>query len=182
MLQLAEIAPNIRTPQFLDQFGATVERMGRARRRPERGGARPASRAGRRSRKDTFNPANVRRVIPNLNDFARRPPSGRLAQISPAVAAKINAPMPAPRQGPTLQGMLGQLPYRGPLAGLPAPASGLMPTPGVDQAQDIGGGARREPAYGPTGSVSRRLADSRSRTERPGRDVPGHRAALDCKT
>jgi hypothetical protein len=69
------------------------------------------------------------------------------------VAAKIgaNAPPPLP-QGPQLQALLGQLPYRGPLAGLPSPASGLQPTPGMNPALDIGGGMARTP-YGPGGNV-----------------------------
>ena len=38
------------------------------------------------------------------------------------------------------------------MSALPSPTSGLLPTPGMNQAQDIGGGMARTP-YGPTGSV-----------------------------
>lgn len=152
MLQLAEIAPQIRTPQFLSQFGATVERMG------QRAGAQSAEAAaalpsGSTFTKDTFSAEQARPHVPDFNQFAQQATQRALAQISPAVAAKIgaNAPPPLPT-GPTLQGMLQGLPYRGPLAGLPSPTSGLQPTPGMNPALDIGGGMARTP-YGPGGNV-----------------------------
>ena len=152
MLQLAEIAPQIRSPGFLNQFGATVERMS------QRAGAQSAEAAasipsGSTFTRESFDPATIRPHVPDFNAFAQQATQRALAQISPAVAAKIgaNAPPPLPT-GPTLQSMLQGLPYRGPLAGLPSPTSGLQPTPGMDQALDIGGGMARTP-YGPGGNV-----------------------------
>ena len=87
-----------------------------------------------------------------MDAFARQATERALAQISPSVAARIGAPLPQLPTGPALQSMLGQLPYRGPLSGLPSPASGLLPTPGMNQALDIGGGRARTP-YGPGGNV-----------------------------
>ena len=152
MLQLAEIAPNIRTPEFLQQYGQTVQRMS------ERAGAGSAEAAANIGRGSTFtaaafDPARARAAVPDFNAFAQQATQRALAQISPAVAARIgaNAPPPLP-QGPTLQAMLQGLPYRGPLARLPSPTSGLLPTPGMNPALDIGGGMARTP-YGPTGSV-----------------------------
>lgn len=152
MVQLAEIAPQIRTPQFLSQFGATVERMG------QRAGAQSAEAAaalpsGSTFTKDTFSAEQARPHVPDFNQFAQQATQRALAQISPAVAARIGATPPPPLpQGPTLSSLLQGLPYRGPLAGLPSPASGLQPTPGMDPALDIGGGMARTP-YGPGGNV-----------------------------
>ena len=152
MLQLAEIAPQIRSPGFLNQFGATVERMS------QRAGAANAEAAaslpsGSTFTRESFDPATIRPHVPDFNQFAQQATARALAQISPAVAAKIgaNAPPPLPT-GPNLASMLQGLPYRGPLAGLPSPASGLQPTPGMNPALDIGGGMARTP-YGPTGAT-----------------------------
>jgi hypothetical protein len=146
------LAPQVRTPQFLQQAGQSVANMSARANAPTTAAAAALPRGGSTFTADTFNPANFAGAIPNLDEVARAATQRALSTISPAVAAQINAPMPQLPTGPTLQGMLQQLPYRGPLSQLPLPSSGLLPTPGMDQAQDIGGGMARTP-YGPGGNV-----------------------------
>jgi hypothetical protein len=149
--QLIGLAPQVRTPQFLQQYGSAVANMS-ARAGAPSAEAAAALPAGQRITADTFNPANFRGAIPDLGAYARQATERALAGISPAVAARIGFNAPALPTGDALTSLLGQLPYRGPLARLPSPTSGLLPTPGMDQALDIGGGLARTP-YGPGGET-----------------------------
>lgn len=145
------LAGEVRTPQFLQQAGQSVANMSARANAPSAEAAAALPRGSTFS-PDTFNPANFAGAVPNLDEVARNATQRALASISPAVAAQINAPMPRLPTGPTLEGMLSQIPYRGALSQLPLASSGLLPTPGVNQAQDIGGGMARTP-YGPGGNV-----------------------------
>jgi hypothetical protein len=149
------LAPQVRTPQFLQQLGQSVANMAARAGAPSAEAAAALPR-GSTFTADTFNPANFRGAIPNLDEVARQATARALAAISPLAAATINRPMPRFPAPADLPGMLAQIPYRGPLAALPSPTSGLLPTPGTNPAEDLGlvnGVGTARTRYGPTGDV-----------------------------
>lgn len=136
--QVMQIAPQVRTPQFLQQYGSMVANMS------NRAGAKSAEEAlampaGQRITADTFNPANFKGAIPDVEAYAKQATDRALASLSPAVAARVGGPMPQLPTGPDLPGLLSRVPYQGPLAkALP----GLQPLPG-QEAIDLGTGMAR---------------------------------------
>jgi hypothetical protein len=149
------LAPHVRTPQFLQQYGQSVANMAARANAPSAEAAAALPR-GSTFTADTFNPANFRAAVPNLDEVARQATARALASISPLAAATINRPMPRFPSPLDLPAMVAQVPYRGPLAALPSPASGLTPTLGMNPAEDIGlvnGVGTARTRYGPTGDV-----------------------------
>jgi hypothetical protein len=139
--QWMSLAPQVRTPQFLQQLGQSVANMS-ARAGAPSAEAALALPAGQRMTADTFNPERWKGAIPDLNQVAREATQRALSSISPAVAASINRPLPQLPTGPALDGMLASIPYQGPLSALPSPTSGLLPTSGRE-AVDLGTGQAR---------------------------------------
>lgn len=154
--QIMQIAPQIRTPQFLQQLGQSVQNMSQraAARTSEEANALPR---GQTFTADTFNPANFAGAIPNLDEAARQATARALSGISPTAARLANLPSVALPTGPDLQALLAQVPYQGALLRAPA---GVQPLPGQG-AIDLGTGQARSvypgggfldwqiPAYGP---------------------------------
>lgn len=152
--QMEALLPQVRTPQFLQQYGANIASM-QARAHAPSAEAAAALPQGPGFTADTFNPANFQAVMPNLDQIARERTAQALAAISPAAAATINRPAPRMPSPLDVAGLLGRVPYAGALTGTPTYA-GAAPTPGMNPAQDLGpsgmpGFARTR--YGPTGST-----------------------------
>jgi hypothetical protein len=136
--QIMQIAPEIRTPQFLQQYGSMVANMAGRANAPtaEAANAMPAAPT---ITADTFNPANFAGSIPNLDEAAKQATARALAGISPTAARLANMPTVNMPTGPDLQGMLNQLPYQGQLQ---RPPPGLQPLPNF-AAVDQGNGMAR---------------------------------------
>lgn len=136
--QIMTIAPQIRTPQFLQQLGQSVQNMSQraAARTAEEANALPR---GQTFTADTFNPANFAGAIPNLDEAAKQATARALAGISPTAARLANLPSVALPTGPALSALLSQVPYQGALLRAP---QGVQPLEGQG-ALDIGGGLAR---------------------------------------
>jgi hypothetical protein len=131
--QLIGLAPQIRTPQFLAQYGQAVANLSQRAGAPNAEAAL-ALPAGQRITADTFNPANFKGAIPDLEAYARQASDRALAAISPAVAAQVGRPLPQLPSLPELPNLLAQVPYQGPLSAAP---KGITPLPG-QEAIDLG--------------------------------------------
>jgi hypothetical protein len=144
--QIMQIAPEIRTPQFLQQYGSMVANMAGRANAPT---AEAANRmpAAPTITADTFNPANFAGSIPNLDEAAKQATARALAGISPTAARLANMPTVNMPTGPDLQGMLNQLPYQGQLQ---RPPPGLQPLPDF-AAVDQGNGMARSTYPGVNG-------------------------------
>jgi len=145
--QIMQIAPEIRTPQFLQQYGSMVANMaGRANARTaEAANALPAAPT---ITADTFNPANFAGAIPDLDEAARQATARALAGISPTAARLANMPTVNMPTGPDLEGLIGQIPYTGQLQ---RPPPGLQPLPNF-AAIDQGNGMARSTYPGVNGA------------------------------
>jgi hypothetical protein len=136
--QIMQIAPEVRTPQFLQQYGNMVANMAGRANAPtaeaaNRMGAAPTITA------DTFNPANFAGAIPDLDEAAKQATARALAGISPTAARLANMPTVNMPTGPDLQGLINQVPYTGQLQ---RPPPGLQPLPDF-AALDQGNGLAR---------------------------------------
>ena len=158
--QWTGLAGEVRTPQFLQQAGQAVANMSARANAPSTEAAAALPRGGSTFTADTFNPANFAGAIPNLDEVARSATQRALASISPSVAAQINAPMPRLPTGPTLEGMLSQIPYRGGLSQLPLQSSGLAPDARRRSGAGHRRGTRKNPIW-PHGIGLFRLANQR---------------------
>jgi len=136
--QLAALLPNVRTPQFLAQYGGLVERMAQRAQAPSAEAAAALPR-GTTFSADTFNPANFRGVLPDLESFAKAATDRALAAISPTVAQRIGFNAPPLPTGDALTGLINKVGYAGPL--LRAPQGGV-PLPDQN-AIDLGTGQAR---------------------------------------
>jgi hypothetical protein len=131
--QIMQIAPEVRTPQFLQQYGSMVANMAGRANAPtaEAANALPAAPT---ITADTFNPANFAGAIPNLDEAARQATARALAGISPTAARLANMPTVTMPTGPDLQGLIGQIPYQG---ALQKPPPGLQPLPGMEAVDQL---------------------------------------------
>jgi hypothetical protein len=136
--QAIAIAPQVRTPQFLQQYGQAVANMSQRAGAPNAEAAL-AMPAGQRITADTFNPANFKGAIPDIETYAQQASQRALSSISPAVAARVGGGMPQLPGLPDLSQLLNQLPYQGPLTAAPRNA---LPVPG-QEALDLGTGMAR---------------------------------------
>ena len=66
-----------------------------------------------------FDPANFRKVVPNVNELADAAVNRLLARVSPATARDVNVPLPALPTGPDLTSLMNQVRYSGPLSAAP---------------------------------------------------------------
>jgi hypothetical protein len=147
---LVSTFPSARSPEFAAQYGANV--------------AAVANRAGGRTAEErmaaprgpgytgaAFSPQNIVAVMPDPDTIARAARDRALAAIAPAQAIRSGSTAPTLPGLPDISELIARVPYSGPLAAAPSPASGLLPTPGRE-AVDLGTGRART-YFGPDGRV-----------------------------
>lgn len=88
---------------------------------------------------ESFDVANYRKAVPNVNELADAAVNRLLSRVQPATARDVNVPLPALPAGPELRSMMDQVKYSGPLSAVP---QGEAPLEGQG-AVDLGGGRAR---------------------------------------
>lgn len=114
--QLNALAPQARSPEFLDQLAQNVSRIGQ----PLPGGVTQHS-GGMAFSPESLSLANVRRAMPNLTEVGQNAAARALAQISPAAAQQVGLPPPPVPSLPDVQGFMNTAPFRIPNPALPVP-------------------------------------------------------------
>src|SRR5262245_3945521 len=113
---LMTLAPQGRSPAFLDQLAQNVSRIGQ----PLPGG--PTQHAGGMA----FSPESlsldaVRRSQPSITEVGQQAVARALSQISPAAAQQVGVAPPAPPSLPDFQGFMNRAPFSIPNPALPVP-------------------------------------------------------------
>ena len=118
---LMQLAPQARSPEFLNQLAQNVSRIGQ----PLPGG--PGQHGGGMQ----FSPESlsldaVNRFAPNIGEVGQAAVARTLAAISPAAAQSIGAPPPKPPGLPQFQNFLSSAPFSIPNPSLPVPGRGAL--------------------------------------------------------
>lgn len=122
-----------RATEYISDLGGLANRMAAG----PMGG--PNAAPGFQFSAGAFDPANFRKVVPNVNELADAAVNRLLSRVSPATARDVNVPLPALPTGPDLTGIMNQVKYQGPLSAMPQAEAAL---PG-QEAVDLGTGRAR---------------------------------------
>ena len=116
-----ELGKRTRAPEFISDLGGLAQSLGQGRTDFQ---FSPAS----------FDVANYRKAVPNLNELADAAVNRLLSRVQPATARDVNVPLPALPSGDGLRSMMDGVRYRGPLTAAP---QSEVPEPG-QEAIDLG--------------------------------------------
>jgi hypothetical protein len=129
-----------RATEYISDLGGLANRLSRG----PMGG--PGAEAPFQFSAGAFDPANFRKVVPNVNELADAAINRLLARVSPATARDVNVPLPGLPAGPDLRSMMDQVPYSGPLSAAPQ-AEEPLPGQGAIDLKDLGQPGRARTVY-----------------------------------
>jgi hypothetical protein len=124
--QAIELGRGTRATEYISDVGGLANRLSRG----PMGG--PGAEAPFQFSAGAFDPANFRKVVPNVNELADAAVSRLLARVSPATARDVNVPLPALPTGPDLAGLMNQVRYQPALAAAPQAEAALPGQEAVD--------------------------------------------------
>ena len=133
-----ELGRGTRATEYISDLGGLANRLSRG----PMGG--PGAEAPFQFSAGAFDPANFRKVVPNVNELASAAVDRLLARVSPATARNVNVPLPALPAGGDLRSMMDQVRYSGPLS---APPAGEVPEIGAMDLKDLGQPGRARTVY-----------------------------------
>jgi len=113
---LMQLAPQARSPEFLNQFAQNVSRIGQ----PLPGGVTQHA-GGMQFSPESLSLENVRRAMPNITEVGQQAAARALAQISPAAAQSVGLPPPQVPGLPAFTDFMNRAPFQIPNPALPVP-------------------------------------------------------------
>ena len=95
-----ELGKRTRAPEYIADLGGLAQSLGQGRTDFQ---FSPAS----------FDVANYRKAVPNLNELADAAVNRLLSRVQPATPRDVNVPLPGLPTGAELRGLMDRVPYRG---------------------------------------------------------------------
>lgn len=101
-----ELGKRTRAPEYIADLGGLAQSLGQGR-------------TDFQFRPESFDVANFRKAVPNLNELADAAVNRLLSRVQPATARDVNVPLPGLPTGPDLTSLMSGLRYSGPLSAAP---------------------------------------------------------------
>lgn len=113
-----ELGQRTRAPEYIADLGGLAQSLGQGR-------------TDFQFRPESFDPANFKKALPNIDQMADAAVNRLFARIGPATARDVNVPL-GPPVGADLTTMMDGIRYQGPLTGAPAGEQPLLGQGAID--------------------------------------------------